>query len=132
MTVRTNPTGATVYRDNVELGKSPVAVDFQHYGKQEFVAVKEGYETKRVMFPVRPPWFQWVGIDFVTEILLPGTLTDHQEFQIDMQPQRMVPPTELLARAEEVRVAAGAGVVIQQQGSIQPYGAIPQTTSPRQ
>ncbi|MGL4942116.1 MAG: PEGA domain-containing protein [Thermoguttaceae bacterium] len=112
MTIHTNPVGATVYRDNVELGKTPVSVDFQNYGKQEFMAVKEGYETKKVVLPVRPPWYQWFGIDFVTEVLLPGTLTDHQEFQIDMQPQRMVPPTELLSRAEEVRVAAGAGTTV--------------------
>ncbi len=103
MTVRSNPPGATVYLDGKEIGRTPFSANFLHYGKREFRLVKDGYETKTVIMPVRAPWYEWFPIDFVSEVLLPGKLTDRKYYEFDMQPVAIVPTPELLGRAEELR-----------------------------
>jgi hypothetical protein len=103
MMVRSNPSGAMVYLDNEEVGKTPISTNFQHYGTREFRLVKEGYETKVVNVPVSRPWYQWPGIDFISEVLIPGEITDRHEYTFDMKPQRIMPRDELMARAESLR-----------------------------
>lgn len=124
MTVRSNPPGATVYLDGTEIGRTPFSTNFDYYGKREFRLVKDGYETKTVLLPVRAPWYEWIGLDFVSEVLLPGKLTDHKYFEFDMQPDRIVPRDELLARADELRNIAHA------EGTIRVHDDGIQTTPP--
>jgi len=107
-----NPPGATVYLDGKEIGRTPVSTNFNHYGKREFRIVKQGYETKTELKPVRAPWYQWIGIDFVSEVLLPGKLTDHKYYEFELQPEKAVRSTELFARAEEFRETAHADGVL--------------------
>jgi len=108
MTVHTNPSGATVFLDNRELGRTPFTANFDHYGTREFRIVKQGYETRTESVPIRAPWYQWIGFDFVSEILLPGKLTDHKFYVFDLQPERIVPSSEIVARAEQFRQTAHA------------------------
>lgn len=103
MTVRSNPPGATVYLDGKEIGRTPFSTNFDFYGKREFRLVKQGYETKTIITPVRTPWYEYPGIDFVSEVLLPGKLTDHKYFEFDMYPTNVMPTHELVGRAEELR-----------------------------
>ena len=108
MTVRSNPPGATVYLDGKEIGRTPFTTNFDHYGKREFRVVKQGYETKTALLSVRAPWYQWLGFDFVSEVLLPGKLTDHQSYEFDMQPENVVLDSEIVSRAEQFRQTAHA------------------------
>jgi len=103
MTVRSNPPGATVYLDDKEIGRTPFSTNFDFYGKREFRLVKDGYETKTVLLPVRAPWYQWFPLDFPSEVLLPGKLTDRKSYEFDMQPVVVVPIPELVGRADELR-----------------------------
>lgn len=108
MTVLSNPPGATVTLDDKEIGRTPLSTNFDFYGKRKFRLVKEGYETKTVLMPVRAPWYQWFGIDFISEVLLPGKLTDHKYYEFDLQPDQIVPRSELVGRAEDLRRLAHA------------------------
>jgi len=108
MTVNTTPSGATVFLDNRELGRTPLTANFDHYGTREFRIVKQGYETRTELVPIRAPWYQWIGFDFVSEVLLPGKLTDHKFYEFDLQPERVVPASEIVARAEQFRQTAHA------------------------
>lgn len=106
MTIRTNPPGARVYVDDYEIGTTPVSANFTYYGTRKVRVVKPGYETLTVMEPIRPPWYQIPPLDFVTENLWPGDLQDRRALSYQLVPQRMVPPEELLGRAEELRSRA--------------------------
>ncbi|MDR3232846.1 MAG: PEGA domain-containing protein [Planctomycetaceae bacterium] len=106
MTVRTNPPGATVYLDGKEIGRTPFSTNFNYYGKREFKVVKQGYETQTKLLPVRAPWYEWVGIDFVSEVLVPGKLTDQKFFEFELRPQQETGGAEIVARAEELRRTA--------------------------
>ncbi|MDR0328757.1 MAG: PEGA domain-containing protein [Planctomycetaceae bacterium] len=108
MTVMSNPPGATVYLDGKEIGRTPFSTNFTHYGKREFRVVKQGYETKTELKPVRAPWYQWVGIDFFSEVVMPGKLTDQKYYEFDLQPESAAAGSEIAARAEEFRQTAHA------------------------
>ena len=103
MTIRTNPPGAIVYVDGYEIGTTPVSTNFTYYGKRQIRLVRDGYETQTVMQTVPPPWYQVPPLDFVAENLIPGEIRDQRTFSYQLTPQRVVPPEELLGRAEDLR-----------------------------
>src|SRR5690349_15676519 len=85
LTVQTDPPGSLLYLNGIEVGRTPVRRDFTWYGKYEVVVRKDGYETLKTGAPVNPPWWQWIPIDFVTE-LLPFTLHDQQHLSFSLRP----------------------------------------------
>jgi hypothetical protein len=117
MTVMSNPPGAAVFLDGREIGRTPFSTNFDHYGKREFRIVKQGYETKTELVSVRAPWYQWPGVDFFAEVLLPGKLTDHKFYEFDLQPERIVPGSEIVVRAEQLRQTAHADGIPRTGGS---------------
>ena len=106
LTIRTNPPGAVAYLDNVELGKTPISRNFDYYGVREIKLIKEGYEPHTEMIRLRAPWYQWVGFDFVSEVLIPGTITDERPYTITLKPQRVVSPDDLIAEGERLKAIA--------------------------
>ncbi len=103
MIVRSNPPGAVVYIDDYEIGTTPVATNFTYYGTRKIRLVKNGYETLTVMQPVPAPWYQWVPFDFIAENLIPGKIHDTRTFDYPLVPQLVVPPEQLMERAESLR-----------------------------
>ena len=114
MTIRSNPPGALVYVDDqpTPIGTTPVSHDFIYYGTRKIRLIKDGYETLTVMQPIPAPWYQFPVVDFVAENLVPGQIRDQRTMDFQLRPQMVVPPEELLLRAEELRrgVHATAGV----------------------
>lgn len=106
MTIRTNPPGAQCYIDDYEIGTTPCATDFVYYGTRKIRLVKDGYETLTIEQTIRPPWFEWFPLDFVTENLYPGEIRDEQAFNYQLTPQRIMPSVEILQRAENLRRAS--------------------------
>jgi PEGA domain-containing protein len=135
MTIRTNPPGAVVYVDDYQIGTTPVSANFVHYGTRKIRIVKDGYETLTVEQPIPAPWYQLPPIDFVAETLVPQEIRDHRTLNYQLVPQRVVPPDELRARAEDLRArAATPGIVPAAASVLQPppgtaYGA-PSYTPP--
>jgi len=113
-TVRSNPPGALVYIDDYEIGTTPCSTDFTYYGTRKIRLVKDGYETLTVLQPVPTPWYQYPGIDFVSENLVPGEIRDERVLDFQLQPQVIVPTDILLGRAEELRRTTGQAPAISQ------------------
>lgn len=107
--VQSNPPGAMVLLEGREIGYTPTAVDFTYYGTRELTLIKDGYETTTQLVPVRAPWYQWPGIDFFSDNLLPYRVTDRQTASFDLQPRQMVPNQELLNRGQMLRSEAQIG-----------------------
>jgi hypothetical protein len=106
LTIRSNPPGALVYVDDYPIGTTPVATDFVYYGTRKVRLVKSGYETLTVMQPIPAPWYQYPVIDFVSENLVPGEIRDERVVEYQLQPQVVVPSTQILERGENLRHAA--------------------------
>lgn len=108
MTVRSNPPGAYVYIDDYPIGITPVSTSFTYYGKRKFRLVRDGYETLTVEQKIKTPWYEWFGLDFVSENLIPYTIRDEQQLNFQMVPQQVPQREQLASRAEELRASTQA------------------------
>lgn len=103
MQIRSDPPGALVIVDGKEVGYTPTAIDFTYYGTREITLVKDGYETLTTLQRVRTPWYQYFPLDFVTDNFTPFQVTDRHEFFYKLRPRVLVPSSELLDRANDLR-----------------------------
>ena len=114
MTIRSNPPGAQVYVDNYEIGTTPCSTDFIYYGTRDIRIVKDGFETLHTKHAFHQPWYQYPGIDFVSENLVPGEIRDEHALNFTLEPQIIVPTETLVSRAENLRrgvqAATAAGI----------------------
>ena len=104
MVITTEPYGAIVYdeKDN-PLSASPADKPFTYYGKYRFKIVKDGYETLTVEEKIDPPWYEWIGLDFISETLIPWSLRDVRRFHYKLQPVAVVPPEQVLEKGKLLR-----------------------------
>ncbi len=95
LVVRTEPVGAKVFVDGIDVGISPVRIPFNFYGTRDLLVRMEEDEKRgeRSLAPQRrivkltPPWYQRFPLDFVSEILWPGTLEVIHEEVFVLEPQ---------------------------------------------
>jgi hypothetical protein len=112
LTVRTNPPGALVYVDRQLIGPSPASTSFVYWGTRHIEVVGDGYRTEKVLRTFHPPWYQIPPFDFITETLVPWEIRAQRVVDITMVPESAVPPEELIARADELRTQAAAGIAV--------------------
>jgi hypothetical protein len=124
--VYTDPPGAMVLRNGQTLGATPVDDHFVYYGKYKFTIFADGYETLQVEQQIEPPWYEYVGLDFFSENLIPWTIRDRRVFQYHLEPRRVPNPKELLDQAQNLR-NRGIGLG---GGSAQPVAPPMPTTVP--
>jgi hypothetical protein len=108
LTIRSNPPGALVYIDDYQIGTTPVSTDFVYYGTRKVRLVLSGYETLTVLQPIPTPWYEYPGLDFVSENIVPGEIRDERVIDFQLKPQMIVPSPPLLERAENLRHGAAA------------------------
>jgi len=86
MVVRSEPPGAPVWVDRRYVGKTPLEYRFSHYGAR-LVRVGplrdanrklERLEQERVV-ELAAPWYEYVPLDFLAEVLWPFRLVDRHE-----------------------------------------------------
>jgi hypothetical protein len=97
------PRGALVYHNGNYLGITPVDGYIVYYGKHHFRLIKEGYETLDVLQNYPPPWYEWPGIDFITENIYPLKVRDVRNFTYTLRPMSAVSADEVRMRAEQLR-----------------------------
>lgn len=104
VSINTEPEGATVFLNDQEVGKSPVKVPFTWYGDYDIIVRKPGYKTVHTNRRIDAPWYQWPGIDLVTECMIPFTVHDDRVVDTLVLEQQTRPSNqELLDAANEMR-----------------------------
>lgn len=111
LTVRTNPPGAVVSVDNQVIGTTPAASSFTYYGTREIRVEKDGYRTESLKQKINPPWYQFPGLDFITDSLWPWEIRDERIVDIEMVPQTLDTTENVLGRADQLRGQSRAGVI---------------------
>jgi hypothetical protein len=102
--ITSNVPGAIVYDEKGQpMGATPVDRQFTYYGKYKFTLVKDGFETQVVEEQVKTPWYEFLGLDFVSENLLPWTIRDIRRFHYTLQPAQLVPPESVLQNGTLLR-----------------------------
>ena len=78
MTITTEPPSALIFLNDQEIGRSEVTTDFLWYGDYDIVIRKKGYQTLQTHWEIKPPWYQVIPIDFITEVIWPGQFHDER------------------------------------------------------
>lgn len=137
LTIRSNPPGALVYIDKYEIGTTPVSTDFIYYGTREVKLVKDGFETVVALEPLSPPAYDYPGVDFFTENLVPFEFRDERTLNYTLTPQKVMPTDEILARANGLRQGSTAPIppgtlqTPSRPRSIEPITPVPDLRLPR-
>jgi hypothetical protein len=126
--ITSDPPGALVYRNGQPIGSTPVEEHFVYYGKYHFRLVKDGYQTQEDLPELRPPWYEFPGIDAFSEIINPCKFRDIHRLHYVLTPLQPVRPDELKARAEDLR---GQGRAIQAVPAPPPLVIPPRPPQPR-
>ena len=108
ISIRSDPDGAEVYVDGEKVGKTPVDVPYVWYGTREIMVEKRGYREVRERVALNPPWWQYPGFDFITDVLIPFTITDREEFAFTLEraPLSREEIDDVRRRAEETKAQA--------------------------
>ncbi|MGC4032521.1 MAG: PEGA domain-containing protein [Tepidisphaeraceae bacterium] len=86
LTITSEPSGALVYMNDREVGRTPIETDFTWYGTYDVQVRKEGYTTLDQPTRIPYPWWQIPPIDLFAE-LMPWHPTDRQKWHFDLQPR---------------------------------------------
>jgi hypothetical protein len=104
LTIQTNPTGALVEANGQEFGRTPASRDFTWYGTYDITIRLEGYETLKTTGKVIVPFYEWIPLDLITE-LLPFPFKDHHilNYTLTPSPPASEPSPGILQRADELK-----------------------------
>jgi hypothetical protein len=120
--INTEPAGAIVYENGRPLSASPADDHFVYYGNYHFTLVKDGFQTLQVDQYIAPPWYQYPGIDFIAEELLPWRIRDVRVLNYRMLPLQVPNSQQLRSDAEALR---SRGKAIQPPPSSPPAATAP-------
>ncbi len=101
ITITSEPGGALVYLNDREIGRTPVDVEFIHYGTYDVRLLKNGFEPLLTAADAQPPLWDLPGPDFLAEIT-PVQLHSDIEWHFVMEPVQ-ADRDSLIDRAHDIR-----------------------------
>lgn len=103
--ITSTPPGALVTLNDVDVGRTPVEVDFTHYGVYDVRLRREGYEPLVTHAEAKAPVYEWPGIDFFAEVF-PSRIVTDIDWHFDLTPARD-DVDALVARARQMQDQVG-------------------------
>lgn len=105
--VTSDPPGALVWLNDVEVGRTPLETDFTFYGEYAVRIRKEGYEPITTTRLAKMPAYEWPAVDLVSETW-PQKISTDIRWHFDLVPaaERTDPEAAregVLQRAAETR-----------------------------
>ncbi|MCA9323119.1 MAG: PEGA domain-containing protein [Planctomycetes bacterium] len=126
--IETEPAGARVFVDRVEVGRSPLEMPFHWGGKQEILLLHEEGETRyrptRVVHDTSTFHYDTFPFDVLTE-LTPIPIHDHQEIRIVLEPVDPVAGDLMPVDAEIQALLGRAEVLRDRSREVQELGRPP-------
>jgi len=104
--IESDPSGALVHLNDVEVGRTPVDVDFTFYGVYDVLLEKEGYEPLRTSARAQAPWYDAPLLDLVGAVVPPGRKEVDIRWSFQLEPVDP-DPEAVVARARELRERVG-------------------------
>ena len=102
--ITTDPPGAIVIDEKgMAIGAAPADRQWTYNGTYEFKLMKDGFQTQVVHEKASPRWYEYFGIDFIAENVVPWTIRDIRRFHYQMQPLAVVPPETILQQGQTLR-----------------------------
>jgi hypothetical protein len=105
--ITSDPPGALVCVNDIEVGRTPVTTGFLFYGDFDVRARKEGYEPVSTDRDAWSPVWEMAPFDLAATAM-PFTLRKTVEWHIDLKPvdPKLSEPEGLMARAREMQAKA--------------------------
>ncbi len=69
ISITSEPTGALVWVNDVEVGRTPTELNFKHYGQYDVRLELEGHDTLQTVGDAKTPWWDFPGPDLVAEAI---------------------------------------------------------------
>ena len=85
MRITSDPSGALVWVNDREVGRTPVDVGFVHYGTYDVRLIKEGFEPLLTFGEAKPPLWDNVPLDLAAE-LMPFQLESNVRWHYVLEP----------------------------------------------
>ena len=101
VSIESDPPGATVIVNDVELGRTPLEAGFTHYGVYDVRVEKEGFEPLRTSARAPAPFHEYPPVDLAATAL-PFTFTTVVPWSFTLTPASQV-DAGLLDRANALR-----------------------------
>lgn len=99
--ITSEPSGATVWLNDREIGRTPCSAEFTYYGTYDVRMELEGREPLQGRAEAKAPLFDVVGIDLISEIL-PARMVSRTEWHFTLEPTASDQAT-LVSRARAAR-----------------------------
>src|SRR5262249_18840815 len=87
VSITSEPTGATVYANDVELGRTPLNASFTYYGTYDVRVEMDGYEPQRIKAKARSPIYEYPPLDLAA-VALPVTIESVVRWNFKLDPAR--------------------------------------------
>jgi hypothetical protein len=100
--ITSEPSGALVYLNGEEIGRTPLRYDFTWYSDYDVILRKDGYETLKTHHKIDPPLLFIPPIDLIGELV---GARDHRHWNFTMQPANLATtnPAALINRGESLK-----------------------------
>lgn len=108
VTINSDPEGALVHLNDIEVGRTPVTVPFTFYGNYDVRLERDGYQTLSTSHEAAAPWWENPGPDLVAEAL-PGNHDVHLQWHFDLKPNQPVDESHLVDHAKQLRATFEQG-----------------------
>ena len=112
LTITSEPSGALVYLNDREIGRTPISQNFIHSGTYKIRCCKEGFEMEEQYYKAGTPWYLYPGFDFFSENFVPGEIRDEQQCHIVLTPKRTISGDEIRESANRLREEAHTQIPI--------------------
>lgn len=104
--ITSTPPGASVAINDVDVGRTPVEVDFTYYATYDVLLTLDGFEPLRTKAKARAPLYEYLPFDLPASMT--GVHTDVRwHFDLQPLPERTLPKEQferdLLERAQNLR-----------------------------
>lgn len=102
--ITSQPTGALVYLNDQEVGRTPVEVPFKWYGTYDVRLEREGYQTLQTQREADRPWWEAPGPDLFAEAIPNKRVEIAWHLEMDeAEPAGEVDPGRVLDFARQLR-----------------------------
>ena len=104
VTITSEPSGALIYLNDEEVGRTPLTVPFTFYGKYDVRIEAEGHHPLWTRKEATPPWWDHVGPDLFAEVIPHGKAEQRWHFVLTAAPKpKDVDEQVLLDHAHQLR-----------------------------
>lgn len=107
ITITSQPSGALVHLNDVEVGRTPLTVPFKFYGTYDVRLERDGYEPLWTAQEADAPWWEAPGPDLIAEAIPDAESSLHWHYDLTPAPApEDVDADRLLEHARQMRAAS--------------------------